>query len=703
MRITGLALIGALTLSCACATAQDRLTAPAMRPALNPLVTVPLTDGAVLHMTPLPLGRIIGHVNGSAQFDSSNTRAVFLAVFDGTALHGDWRHANPVQAFLLDMSRRSLIQLTEDGRASAVRWSSATRIRVRDGSLTRTVGVDPPQPTAKPAFGIALFSTLADAQDSDVTPNGTDRIAVFRRDARNYAVTQIGAIALHGFGAASNGAFAILGDYAAWIDRNPRSGFLLSRLGPDDGSVPAFAGSAYGDALAPILPLGHFVYQGAYRNGVAYFALTVGLQRIVAATADLASFSFPSLPANPEYTVGDGLGAGADGALYFAGPEDGALQYWRAGRYLTLHLTFPPGYSGVRRLFDAMADLSTGETNWPPVRPDQDATDADLLEWRVFPVGDETGAAWVASYLGRSYVADSSGRFREIEPAFPFAVLGRTDDGRLWGVSPMPRTVDGPLIATAASELWSSRDAKNWNRVAQLDGDAGAVGEDHRAIWVAMTKTWSGRPMIAVTKIESAQPASFITGGSYSGEQLLFASLADGFYLIWGSTPATRASGDEGPLSAFRIDEGRLAATDAGGSNAYMRDRLDSAADASLAGAPQAAVPGADALVKPSLGALAYLSPMQRLTLVTNAATSGADDARVTRLAPDVERAFEIKYGERPYPIATVSVTPVSARRAFVDRSLEYGPLHATGSRELWEQDASGTWRLRSLIETWKY
>src|SRR5215469_10245067 len=153
-----------------------------------------------------------------------------------------------------------------------------------------------------------------------------------------------------------------------------------------------------------LLPLGHLTYQGAYRNGVAYFAFAYGLQRIVAATSDFVTFSYPSLPAQPDFTVGDGLGAGADGVLYFADPENGVVQIWRNGNYVELPLTFPDDVSDTGRLFSAMTRLTTGETGWPPVEPDQDALDAAILEWRIYPIGDVTGQGWVASYLGRAYV-----------------------------------------------------------------------------------------------------------------------------------------------------------------------------------------------------------------------------------------------------------------------------------------------------------
>lgn len=682
---------------------------------VNPLVAIKLTDGAIFHMTPLPLSGAHGAIVGPARFDASATRAVFLATFPGSAIGGDWRKINPTQAFLLDVSRRSLRQLTHDGLASSVRWISDGRVAIADGATQVTVSVGSASAAATtPAARVDAYSAASDGGDTDVTPQEIFRIAIFRRAENSYAVTQVGAQVLHIAGVSPDRAYLVIGTYLAWVDRDSRTAFLLSRSGPDPNEPPSFSGSAYGDALTAIAPLGHAVYQGAYRNGMAYFAFRFGVDRIVAATADLVNFSFPALPKDPAYTLGDGMGAGPDGALYFAGPENATLQVWRAGKYVTRLMQFPSGVSNLRDLTLAMERLDTLE---PPMRPDQDALDAAMLQWRVYPIGDELGDIWVASYLGRVMVATAgSGAglahagpttkpigFRYVSTPFPFAVLGRTDDGRLWGASPLARTVDGPLIATSASQLWSSRDGVHWRAEAQLDGDAGAVGTAHRVVWIALTREWLGRPMVAVARLDSARPQSAITGGSYAGEQLLFASLANGFFLIWGATPGLRGAAQEGALSAFRIDSARLFAFDGDGHSAYMRDRLNPAGDPSLptAGEP---IAGTGAILQPTLDEFARMPRAEHLTIASpfSIDARAVDPLRVTLMPAATERAYEAKYAERPYPLATVDGTP-NSNVLVATRTTALGPLHAHGTRERWIKDASGAWRLRSTLSSWSY
>jgi len=705
-------VLAAIAMVTACASVSERSGSASSMPVpanatVSPLVTVRLSDGTYLHMTPLPLGRINGVIQGAVRFDSSGTRAVFVAAFPGTALGGDWRKANPTQAFLLDLGRRSLTQLTADGSASSARWLSATKVSVEGGVGSRSIAVPGnlcvgARPCRAFTSGIRTFrlDPTVDAGDADVTPRRLYRVAVVRRANDVYAVTQVGAQYLHASGAAPNGACVILGDYVAWVDRDPKSGFTISRLGPDAGTVPDFSASPYGSALAPILPLGRFVYQGAYRNGVAYFAFTHGVERIVAATRDLVSFSYPKLPSDPAFTVGDGLGAGGDGALYFASSEDGRLQYWRSGRYVTKQMLFPKGSGDVRPLFDALSALTSGGRDFPAVHPYQDALDAAMLEWRIYPVGDETGGAWLASYLGHGFIADASLRFHETEPAFPFAVLGRTDDGRLWGASPLTRTADGSAVIAATSQVWSSRDGRRWRREAQLDGDAGAIGLEHRIAWAALTRPWTGRPIIALARLDAAQPASALTGGSYAGEQLMFAGLASGFYLVWGATPGTRLNADEGPLSAFRIDPDALFDLDENGLNRYARQRLDPQSDPSLP--PAEFIQGGGAFASPTLDEFARATSSRHLTLVSNVAVTGLDPRRVTMVSPAQARAIEIEYGERQFPSAWV-IAGVHGITADVSRSFRDGPLHARGAQERWIRDASRVWRLRAVLSRWSY
>src|SRR5579863_159882 len=92
-----------------------------------------LPAGVYLHMLALPLGRIDGTIVGQARFDNSGQRAAFLAVFPGATLSGDWRTLDPTQAFVLDVTRRTLTQLTIDGQAHAVSWAGDQTVVVSDG------------------------------------------------------------------------------------------------------------------------------------------------------------------------------------------------------------------------------------------------------------------------------------------------------------------------------------------------------------------------------------------------------------------------------------------------------------------------------------------------------------------------------------------------------------------------------------------
>ena len=697
--------------------------APPAHPApLDPRVTIRLSGGAYLHLLPLPLGRTSALITGDARFDATGTRAVFLATFVGAAVDGDWRVINPTQAFLLDAAAGVLTQLTADGHALAVRWGGADRIVLEDGGSQRMVGVGRPIRANK--FARLHLRLVSEAAESSVLVNPPDleRIVVYHNADGSYAIEQVGARVFKVAGVAANGAFAVVGSNLAWIDRSREPRQFIARRGPDNANVPEFAGSAYGDAWQPVMPLGRPVYQGAYRNATAYFVLSYGVRRVLAATSDLVNYVFPEVPHEVVYTTGDGLGAGADGAFYFAWPEGRIVQFWKNGRYFRLPLRMPQDISDERPLLAAMARLRKSArinsrdyanarinsrdyinpTAWLAMRPDQDALDSALLEWRIYPLGDETGPAWIASYLGRVVISDAAGRFvRAPAPAFPFAVLGRTDDGRIWGAAPGPRAIQGLLVTQTTSTLWSTRDGSRWQLEARLDGDAGAVGMAHRIAWVALTRTWLGRAMIAVARLDGPRPASAITGGSYAGEQLFFASVRSGFYLIWGATPGFRLAGEQGTLSAFAIDGRRLFDFDRDGLNAYMRERIDPAADRSLPPANFQSAGGRE-IFESTLRALSGPNDFPYATLETNVSPASAMPASLTVVTADQELAREVKYAERPYPLAIVEAR-FADRSALIRRALFEGPLAGSGATESWTPDAGGVWRLRKVLATWEY
>jgi hypothetical protein len=61
-----------------------------------------------------------------------------------------------------------------------------------------------------------------------------------------------------------------------------------------------------------------------------------------------------------------------------------------------------------------------------------------------------------------------------------------------------------------------------------------------------------------------------------------------------------------------------------------------------------------------------------------------------------------LKYAGRPYPLATV-IARLHGDTASVTRSIEYGPLRASGTDERWLRDAGGTWRLSATVSRYSY
>ncbi len=650
-----------------------------------------LPDGAHIHMLALPLGRLDGAIVGAATFDGSGERVAFLATFPGATLSGDWRGLDPVQAFVLDASRRTLTQLTIDGQARTIQWGSDETLWVQDGSRRNQFAVPQPAPVSLPELRMGDASAAATA--TVIVEGGDGRFFVAKTDTGHYLLEQIGAKTLRLEGTAANGAYALVGNFLVWADKSKGIGSEITRQGAQDAVPPSFAGSAYGDVLSPIAPLGHAVYQGAYRNGAVYFGFTYGVRRIVAQTTDLVSYSFPPVPNDLSYTVGDGFGAGAGDQLYFARPESNEITFWRSGKYVQESLELPSQQGSENALEYTMQHLAPGDPLWPPLRPDEDALDAAIMQWRAYPVGDSVGDEWIASYLGRLLLGDAKGKFRFVgTPQYPFAVLGRTDDGRLWGASPQIRLFAGSNFVDAISTLWWSRDGVAWLEAATVPGDAGAVGLDHRRVWIAYTHPWLGRAEIWLMRLGDESGA--VTGGTYGGEQLFFASLPSGFFLVWGATPGRRLNSDEGPLSAYRVDQEALFVLGEGTYNVFQQQILDPSSDPSL---PAASfnVHDAAALAQPTLDTLASLPSETHVTLATNIDGLQVDTTRITVMSLQQERAFEIKYAGRPYPLAMISAS-LAGDTAVVKRSLARGPLMQTGSTERWSR-LDGRWRRLSI------
>jgi hypothetical protein len=668
----------------------------------KPDAALALRDGRFLHLAPLPFGVLAGVVVGDAKFDTSGTRALVIATFPGAGVHGDWRSANPTQAFLVDAQRRSLTQLTVDGRAVSSVWNGGAQVSVREGDGgTTTIAVPDAQGGALPP-GRWIAGDEIPSGSSYISGKSTDRMAVYKARDGRYVVVQVGARRFRVAGTARNGAYAIVGSYLAWIDGQRHISRQLARFGPDNAEPISFAGSPYGDALAPIVPLGSPVYQAAYRNGVAYFAFAHGVERIVAATNDLVNYWYPKLPHEPVFTVGDGLGASPDGALYFFRPEEDVMLFTHSGRYVRASMTGLDAARDPASLLAAIRRLGGG-ANAEGLSPMSDALDNALLQWRFYPVGDASGERWIVSHLGRVLVGDRRGRFAPgQQPAFPFAVLGRTDDGRLWGAAPTARrTTSHP---TEQSALWSSRDGVAWRLEVTLTGSPGAVGSHNGTAWLALTQHWYGLPSVYVARLDANLPPTFFaTAGTYAGEQLSFADLSTGFYLLWGATPGRRLAGEGGPLCGFRVDAGAPASEANPNFNPFLKQRFAPDSDPSLPGPGDRTVDAA-AFLEPTLALpLAHGSlDGTRLTLRTNVAAAAAGSSPAIVMGLDQERAFELKYAGRPYPLATV-IARVQGDTANVSRSLEYGPLRASGTEERWDKDASGAWRLRAIVSRFSY
>ena len=655
-----------------------------------------LAGGAYLHLYALPLGFDPGAIVGNGAFDANGTRAAFVAAFPWSAAFGDPQSMDPAQAFLLDIPRRRLTQLTVDGLASGVRWTGPDSIDVRDGGVDTIFIVGPARAAAPSAFRFSADQSVR-GDLSVVSPDSSDRLTVYRRSDGRYVVREIGARRLRVDGVSPGGRFAILGENLAWIDSQAGGSGTIDRVGASNSIAPRFD-DAFGRQLVFIHPLSSAVYQGSYRNGVAYFAFSHGLTRVVAATRDFVTYFYPPMPDDPAYSVGDGLGALDDGGLYLAWPENLQLTVRRGGKFVALTMSFPAGYSNPKPLIAAALPLRTGNlTLWPPLQPDSDALDAAMMQWRVYPTWPGAHGAWIASYLGHVYLGDAHATFVAAQPpVFPFAILTRADDGTLWGASPSGRASIARPSSGAAATLWSSRDGVLWRVRYALDGSPGAVGSNGTGLWVAVTKPWLGDSMICVANLgDDANPVSYPTGGSYDGEQLFFAALSSGFYLIWGATPG-REQADQGALSAFRLDAKALSVVDNAGLNSYARARNGAAYNDD-----GTATLGDAAMLQETATELGTMLSDRRPVLATN--VSGAqrfsDIATIRSLSG--EQMWEAEFGAQPSPLGTVVASAASGDEVVIARSIWIAPLQGHGATERWQRDAGGAWRLSQTLHTW--
>jgi hypothetical protein len=687
--------------------ARPSSAAPA---APSPHTSLGLAGGAFLHLYALPLGLDPGAIVGNATFDQSGTRAIFLAAYPWSAAFGDPQRMDPMQAFLLDVSRRRLTQLTVDGLVSSVRWKGADSIDVRDGGDSVTYIVGPPRAAPSSAYRFSADQSVR-GDLGVVSPDSSDRLTVYRRTDGRYVVREIGARRLRVNGVSIGGRFAILGENLAWIDALAGGFGTIDRAGASNSIPPRFD-DAFGRQLVALHPLSSAVYQGSYRNGVAYFAFSHGLTRVVAATRDFVSYFYPPMPDDPAYSVGDGLGALDDGGLYLAWPENSQLTVRRGGRFVTLQMSFPAGYSDPKPLFSAALPLRTGDSVlWPPLQPDRNALDAAMMQWRVYPTGPDARDAWIASYLGRVYLGDTHATFVAAQPpVFPFAVLTRSDDGTLWGASPVPSgsraSIARPdIVGTRASiarpssgaiaTLWSSRDGFHWRVRYALDGSPGAIGSNESGLWVAVTKPTLGDSMICVAKLgDDANPVSYATGGSYDGEQIFFASLSSGLYLIWGATPG-REQADQGALSAFRLDAPTLSTLDDSGLNAYARVRSGSGYSDD-----GGATLGDAAMLQDTATELGSAVGDSRPVLATNVSGAQHFSAIATIRSLSGEKIWEAEFGAQPSPLGIV-IASAAGDEVVVTRSVWIAPLQGHGATERWQRDASGAWRLSETLRTW--
>jgi hypothetical protein len=243
-----------------------------------------------------------------------------------------------------------------------------------------------------------------------------------------------------------------------------------------------------------------------------------------------------------------------------------------------------------------------------------------------------------------------------------------------------------------------------------VNGDVGAVGTHNGAVWIALTRSWYGRPMIWLERAGPGGDSGEPTGATYAGEQLAFADLSNGFFLFMGATPGWRLDGQGGPLSGFRVDEAVLGSSDSNGDNPYVAQRLAPQTDPSLSVAqsapastsPVVAPADAAAIVAPSLNCVAIAAGGRRLTVVTNLDLGNDAPSNVTVMSIDQERGYALKYAGTPFPLAVVTAEFTGAS-AQVSRECRLGPLHADGALERWSKGDDGAWRRGATTSRYHY
>jgi hypothetical protein len=235
----------------------------------------------------------------------------------------------------------------------------------------------------------------------------------------------------------------------------------------------------------------------------------------------------------------------------------------------------------------------------------------------------------------------------------------------------------------------------HWRVRYALDGSPGAVGSSDSGLWVAVTKPLFGDSVICVANLgDDANPVSYPTGGSYDGEQLFFASLSSGFYLIWGATPG-RKQADQGALSAFRLDAKTLVVVDDGGLNAYARVR-----NGGTPGDNGSATLGDPAMLGDIANELGSAGAVQRPVLATNISGANRLSDLVTIRSLSGERIWEAEFGAQPSPLGVVVASP-AGDDIIVTRSVWLAPLRGHGATERWQRDSAGAWHLAQTLRTW--
>jgi hypothetical protein len=179
----------------------------------------------------------------------------------------------------------------------------------------------------------------------------------------------------------------------------------------------------------------------------------------------------------------------------------------------------------------------------------------------------------------------------------------------------------------------------------------------------------------------------------YAGEDLFFANLAGGFYLVAGGEPGTRQDDTSGALVALRLNANP---PDLGAvSNLFVLRRMNPNSSDSALSEADAAV-----FSKSSLQELIELNAPFVTTVVADSSPV-VPPSRIRWMSPETLRTFQLEYAWTPYPLARVSAVE-NGDTAEVTRTFELGPLSISGQRESWRRDAAGDWTLSAVLARWK-